>query len=1308
MSQPLFIQKAESSTLVEVLRWRALEQPKQQAYTFIREIESDTYITYAELDCQARAIAALLQQYAARGERVLLLYPPGLEFIAAFYGCLYSGAIAIPAPPPDGARLKRTLPRLRAIALDAQASLVLTTSRILSTIEDLRAQDSQLQAMRWIATETINCELATEWQELAVNSDTLAYLQYTSGSTSTPKGVMVSHKNLMHHSAYISQAWGYTSDSIAATWMPYFHDYGLIDGLIQPLYKGIPCFVMSPLTFVKRPLRWLQTISQYKVTHSQGPNFAYEHCVRRTNPEQYAELDLSSWRTASNGAEPVRKETLERFVETFQPYGFQWSAFYPAYGLAEATLLVSTKQHQTEKPVFCTVSTTALEQNQIVEVTDGQQAISLVGCGHPICNMKVVIAHPETMCQCAPNEVGEIWISDPSVAQGYWHRPQDTDSTFRAYLANTGEGPFLRTGDLGFIKDGELFVTGRLKDLIIIRGRNHYPQDIELTVEQTHPALRLGYGAAFSVEIEGEERLVVAQEVERQQLRNLDIDQVIGAIRQAVAERHELEVYAILLLKSGSIYKTSSGKIQRQACRASFLDGSLELVGSWTASDVAKKQEVLPDPRIQGTTDILTETQIPQSSNIFVNSTNVTAAAPEISSSRADAIIDWLRSYSSDRINSQLIDERRCIPPYVVLDFGNRGILGMQVPEQYGGIALKNRDAMRVVEQLAAIDLTLATFVCINNFLGIRPIQSYANEAVKTELLPILAKGRELAAFAITEPGAGSNPRAISATGLAGASGWRLHGTKIWSGSASWAGVINVFVQLTDANAKPEGITGFTLRQGTAGLRVGAESLTMGMRGVVQNFVHLEDVPVDTTNLLGKPGFGMEVAQDAMLFTRLAIASMSVGGMKRCTQLMLRYASRREIATGRLLDNPVTLARLSNLTAATTALETLVTRIAELLDDGCTVPVEAYVACKTSGPELLWQAADSLIQLLGGRGYIETNIAPQILRDARVFRIFEGPTETLNMFLGSRVLHQSSDLHQFLCNELGAATVSDSLKDAAAQIQARWESATSFSDRPSALRFAQMLIGEVATFAILLAAVQGAFNRTSSESLRRAVTWAKQQFDQTLAKALSRIPLESVLLNPNETTDLISSYAETIGDLEQTLAGKDHALDELLQREQRKQKEIVHTGYLSVHSPLDSPDLFSSDTGKSIETWLAKWLANELKIAVDAIDTHQSLVYYGLDSVTAIGLIVDLEVWLGCQLPPSLAWDYPSIKSLAQYLTKEINVSVSPSSIAPAKQEQHKDSFADVINKINQAKAEQFSEPAQLSDEELDSLLRQM
>jgi len=568
----------QCSDLVELLRWRASHQAEKRAFTFLHNGEVElTHLSYRELDRQARAIAAALQEASTIGERALLLYPPGLEFISAFFGCLYAGVVAIPAPLPDQIRLKRTLPRLQALVEDAQASLVLTDFRNSSRIAESGALSSlELRATDRLTDEDACDQLAARWQPPDVYGDSLAYLQYTSGSTSSPKGVMVSHGNLMRHCAHIRQAWDYRADSIAATWLPHFHDYGLVDGLIQPLFTGASAFVMSPVAFYMRPVHWLKTISRYTVTHSQGPNFAFEHCVDKIKPEQCADLNLSSWRIASNGSEPVTMETIERFVAAFEPHGFRRAAFYPAYGLAEATLLVATRQHGSV-PAARMCDAEALQKHRVVEASPGQsdqRVRPVVSCGAPIGDTNVVIVDPDSLKPCAPSEVGEICVSSSGVSTGYWRRPEETARTFRCFV--DGKGPFLRTGDLGFMSNGEVYVTGRIKDVIIIRGRNHYPQDIELTVAQSHPALRPGHGTAFGLEVKGKERLVVVQEVRRPHLRSVDIAEVVGNIREAVSEQHEIQVYDAVLVRPGTIPKTSSGKIQRSVCRLRFLDGTLE------------------------------------------------------------------------------------------------------------------------------------------------------------------------------------------------------------------------------------------------------------------------------------------------------------------------------------------------------------------------------------------------------------------------------------------------------------------------------------------------------------------------------------------------------------------------------------------------------------------------------------------------------------------------------------------------------------------------------------------------------------
>ena len=564
------------STLVELLRYRASSQPERIAYIFLRDGEiEEARLTYGELDQKARAIAAHLQSLEAKGERGLLLYPPGLDFISAFFGCLYAGVVAIPAYPP---RRNQNLWRLQAIIADSQARFTFTNAVLFPSLENQWAKDPELGAMQWIVTDEIDPHLRENWQEPTLEKNSLAFLQYTSGSTGTPKGVMVSHHNLLINSADLDRGWGHDQDSVMVTWLPTFHDMGLIYGVIQPLYKGFLCYMMSPASFMERPLRWLQALSDKQATHSAAPNFAYDLCVRKIPPEKRATLDLSHWCMALNGAEPVRAEVLKKFAEAFQVSGFKATTLCPGYGLAEATLKVTAVSYDSP-PYFYPVQANALEKNKIVGATETDTNVqTLVGCGWTTIDTQIVIVNPETLKPCSPEIVGEIWVSGSTIAQGYWGKPQETQETFQAYLADTGAGPFLRTGDLGFIKDGELFVTGRLKEIILIRGRNNYPQDIELTVQNSHPALRPSCGAAFTVENKGEEKLVVVQEVERTWLRKVDIDEVKRAIRKAVVQEYDLQVYAIALIRTGSLPKTSSGKIQRRGCRAKFLEGSLEIL----------------------------------------------------------------------------------------------------------------------------------------------------------------------------------------------------------------------------------------------------------------------------------------------------------------------------------------------------------------------------------------------------------------------------------------------------------------------------------------------------------------------------------------------------------------------------------------------------------------------------------------------------------------------------------------------------------------------------------------------------------
>lgn len=565
-----------SSTLVDLLRWRATHQFDQSAYTFLSNGESqEAALNYGGLDRQARAIAALLQSITTRGERALLLYPPGLEFIAGFFGCLYAGVIAVPAYPPEAARLTRTWPRLQAIISDAKAKVVLTTKSIQSLAQPLFEQAPDLRSLEWLSSDNFTASLENDWQEPDIGSEDVAFLQYTSGSTGVPKGVMLMHSNLLHNARLVYHALDHSTEDKYVSWLPTFHDMGFMAGVLQPLFAGIPAVLLAPTAFLERPVRWLKAISDHQATISGGPNFAYDLCTRKITAKEREGLNLSNWSVAFNGAEPIRAETLDRFVAAFQSCGFRPQAFYPCYGLAEATLMVSGSQRYAS-PVVKRLQKKSLENNRIASASEqDKDSVSVIGCGRALLDQKIIIVDTDSSIECLPAQVGEIWIAGPSVAKGYWNRLDDTNHTFQARLSNVDEA-YLRTGDLGFLDDGELYVTGRLKDLIIIRGLNHYPQDIEHTVERSHPALRPGCGAAFSVEVAGQERLVVVQEVD--QRKEPDLETVIDAIRQAVAEHHELQAYTVALVRAGSVPKTSSGKVRRNTCRKELLEGGLEVI----------------------------------------------------------------------------------------------------------------------------------------------------------------------------------------------------------------------------------------------------------------------------------------------------------------------------------------------------------------------------------------------------------------------------------------------------------------------------------------------------------------------------------------------------------------------------------------------------------------------------------------------------------------------------------------------------------------------------------------------------------
>ncbi|WP_127532035.1 fatty acyl-AMP ligase [Paenibacillus kobensis] len=574
--------------LVDLLEYRAWSQPDLELYTFLADGERIEHkLTAASLRERSVATAAALQQIGSPGEPVLLLYPPGIDFLVGFMGCLYAGMIAVPAYPPH---LRKPTPRLAAIAQDTGASIALSTHKLCEDVREAALHGDHMQhlsGLRWLATD--NLPSGMTWSPPRIDGNGVTFLQYTSGSTSTPKGVMVTHQNLLYNMSMIAKYFRVSSETRGVSWLPAHHDMGLIGKLLTALHAGCSLTFMSPVSFMQKPLRWLQAISRTKATYSGAPNFAFELCVAKFKEEAAEGLDLSSWLTAFNGAEPVRSQTLDKFAACYAPYGFRKESLVPAYGLAEGTLFVSGIRRDNEAWWTVTVDSRSVQASTIEPVLpDAEHAQTIVSCGVIPPEQKLAIVSPASSERLADGAIGEIWLHGESVATGYWGKPEASNQTFQARIEGEGDTAYLRTGDLGFTLAGELYIAGRMKDVIIVRGCNHYPQDIELTAQQAHPAVKEDCIAAFVEQRDGEDRLIIVAEINREyRVRGSQRDsgaasmkqlltEVSAAVRQDVSIQHELTVHSVVLIRVGTIPKTSSGKIQRQYTKQLYEQGKLE------------------------------------------------------------------------------------------------------------------------------------------------------------------------------------------------------------------------------------------------------------------------------------------------------------------------------------------------------------------------------------------------------------------------------------------------------------------------------------------------------------------------------------------------------------------------------------------------------------------------------------------------------------------------------------------------------------------------------------------------------------
>lgn len=553
-------------TILDVLGAHAATRPDKAIFVFLKDGEEESgRLTVADLQRRVQTIAAHLSDICECGDRAILLYPPGLEFVSAFLGCLYAGVIAIPMYAPHPRRFD---PRLASVAADSSPRIILSDRESINRCYNGLELQGALKGAPRIATDLLRT--GSNVVSPLQRRSNIAFVQYTSGSTSEPKGVCVTHRNLMANQHMIQSAMRLDSDSVFVSWLPTHHDMGLVGDMLQTVYSGCVCVRMPPPAFLQYPRRWLAAITKYRATIVGSPNFGYELCAQRVSAPDCAGLDLSSLRVTYCGAEPIRAATLYEFARVFSTCGFDPRSFFPCYGMAETTLLASGGPL---KRGMATVDLCAIQlrRNMLAGVETNRATV--VSCGEPTVGSRFLVVNPDRHTECKPFEIGELWIAGPHVAAGYWDARLGASVPFDGWLAD-GRGPYLRTGDLGFLRDGDVFVTGRLKDVIIIRGRNYYPQDIEQTAQSAHPAMMGCMGAAFGVQQHNGERLVIVHEVDRSTTAR-QLDEIKCLIMSAVTERHGIAPYDVVLVRFGAIPRTTSGKVRRRACRDAYVEDKL-------------------------------------------------------------------------------------------------------------------------------------------------------------------------------------------------------------------------------------------------------------------------------------------------------------------------------------------------------------------------------------------------------------------------------------------------------------------------------------------------------------------------------------------------------------------------------------------------------------------------------------------------------------------------------------------------------------------------------------------------------------
>lgn len=1234
-----------SHCLIDFLIKGSIEHPNKIAFSDVDINLNETSLTYSDLLYQVKKQALVFKNKNIKtGDCCLLIFNQSTDFVISFLACQWIGAIPVPLNIPGRSK---PLAKWENIAQECTPKAIITSKKSASILIKSLSRSELLNKIPLI--EIVVKPISNTTKTVGISQPDLhstAFLQYTSGSTGYPKGVVVTQDSLMKNSLESKKNMNVTSDSVFVSWLPFYHDMGLILFIIQTIYNGCSLYLMKPEDFMNKPLNWVYALSKWKGTHTGGPNFAFQliadklfqlHKKQKNTPNQIA-ISLENMKVCVSGAEPIRFQTICDFQNAISLFGANDHVIAPGYGLAEATLTVSLNKER-EKIKWLKVDKESLRDNKVVLKDSGfaengkvfhqdESSVYLVGNGKVIDNHSIDIVDvsdlennlPDCITKLnisAPYTIGELWFSGPSVTNGYYENEKATSENY--FHSQSDKTIYLRTGDLAFKdKDGEIYITGRIKDLIIIRGLNYYPQDIEHTSSYAHSDLRIDGAAAFSVNKQGNEYCFIVQELTRNAVLSPDFEQYSKAIRNAVLKEHGIVVETILFVPPMHVPRTTSGKIQRRLAKRTTESNQWKKI-LHTSSIKIKSEKPSTFPKQQ---------ELPET-------------------------VKKLQHFLQNRVDSYTIDERRSIPPYIMSEFSRMGLMGILIPSKYGGLGYNLNQAGTLIETISSADLTLALFVSLHNVLGLHPILRFAKAEIKENVLKELTSGKGTASFALSEPSAGSNPNAGKTFAKKqNNGGWVLNGEKCWVGSSTWASYLTIIAHTQDENGKYLGQSAFLIPQGISGLEHIEECMTMGMRGSVQGHFIMNNVCIPDSHVLGKIGKGSEVLREVVSMGRIGISSMCIGILKTVLSRSKRWAENRKVNSGYLIDQPVVLRQLNQILCVLEIIEAYQSKLIKWKDNEQLIPDMLISAGKIFSTEETWNSVDFLMQITAARGYSEHNGIAQLFRDARVLRIFEGPSESLIADLGGRTDEIITETLEFL------TSVNSNIPKEKIQLINKQLKQRINNSNKQYRKFDSYVFGETITYQ-LIALMCG------DEISSNAKDWIDKKINTIINDAIN---FDKKLLDKDtfeiKFNDLLKGHQVVYTQpIHTTVAARSPFRDlraiETQNNQQIESENAVNNIALNNQSlhiddnfsvNLNSKDSTKNKAVKDMELWIYEWLEKEAGVESDQFTVSTSFSEYGLDSSLSIRFVNDINEHYSIQIEPTIIWSYSTVSELADYL----------------------------------------------------------